>query len=134
MRVTAGLALLLAFDGEILLHAVHLHHHGRHGDLARDVHPRSGAAGKYLRPALAHLVLSAQARPGRMDADDFLVFRPDRHHGVEVGALERLVEGVLRVLRGGEDLLAHRSRLWISSATISTVISRMQRKWPSGHT
>src|SRR4030095_16289925 len=123
-----------AFDGEVLVHAVHRDHHPGDRHLLRDVHARTGAAGEDLRPALAHLVLTRQARAGGVHADDLLVLRPHRHHALEVAVLERFVEGVLRVLGGREDLGAHAGRFWISWSTVSTVISRMQRKWPSGHT
>src|SRR4030081_82222 len=69
-----------------------------------------------------------------MHADDVLVLGPDRHHAFEVAALERFEEGVLGVLRGGKDLARHAGRFCISLSTVSTVISRMQRKCPSGQT
>ena len=90
-----------------------------------------GPAANSLRPALAHLVLPGEARARRVHADDLLVLGPHRHHAVEVAALERLVEGVLRVLRGGEDLAA-RAQVQLFR-TCSTLISLMQRKCPSGH-
>src|SRR5216684_5956196 len=122
----------VAFDGEILVHAVHRDHHAGNGHLEADLHPRAGPAGKDLGPAAAHLVLPGEARAGRMDADDVLVLGPHRHHAVEVAALERLVEGVLGVLCSRKDLAAHKART--SASTRSTDMSFMQRKCPSGHT
>src|SRR5947207_1891272 len=93
---------------------------------------RARAGGEELRPALADLVLAGEAGARGMHAEDLLVLGPHGHHAFQVAALERLVEGVLGVLRGGEDLRAH-EMVFSSFRTISTLISRMQRKCPSGH-
>src|SRR2546428_2346864 len=122
----------VAFDGEILVHAVHRDHHPGNGHLKADLHPGTGPAGKDPGPAPPYFVLPGEARSGGMNADDVLVLGPHRHHAVEVAALERLIEGVLGVLRGRKDLAAHKART--SASTRSTDRSFMQRKCPSGHT
>src|SRR5439155_24213640 len=115
----------------ILARAVRTEHAAADGHLARDLPPRPRPAREPTRPALAHLVLAGEPRPGRVHADDILVLGPHRHHAFEVAALERLVEGVLRVLRRREVASAH--SVASSASTRSTVSSRMQRKCPSGH-
>src|SRR4051794_21124391 len=111
------------------MHAVRREHHAADRHLVGDVHARPRSVREHLRPALAHLILSGEPRSSRVDAHDVLVFGPYGHHAVEVAALERLIESVLDVLRGGENLRAH--SLPASAKTWSTVISRMQRKCPS---
>src|SRR5258706_15813053 len=66
-----------------------------------------------------------------MDADDVIVLGPHRHHAFEVAALERLVECILGVLRRREVACTH--SFAISASTMSTDISRMHLKCPSGH-
>ena len=80
-----------------------------------------------MRAQLAHLVLTGQAATRRVHADDLLVLGPDRHHALEVAALEGFVEGVLRVLRGRKNLSAH-ERLRTAPSTVSTESSFIQRK------
>src|SRR6185295_12991044 len=113
------------------VHAVHREHHAADRHLARDVHARPRSRGEDARPALADLVVPGKARAGGVHADDVFILGPHRHHALEVAALERLVERGLRVLRGRE--IAGTHSFAVSAKTISTDISRMHLKCPSGH-
>src|SRR5512133_199989 len=61
-----------------------------------------------LRPVLAYLLIAGDSRAAGGDAGHLFVGRPDLHHGVQVGALERSVESSFRVLRRSKSGLVQR--------------------------
>ena len=63
----------LAHHGDHLVHAMHRDHHAGERDLLRHLDPQPLPRGEDLAPGLAHELLSGDAHPRGMHADDLLV-------------------------------------------------------------
>jgi hypothetical protein len=97
--------ILVVTGGDVFQHGADHGEGCRYRGLLRQAHPEFPGVGKDALPGFANHRVTDQARAAGLHADDFFVFGPDGHHGVDVAAFERLVEGGLDVLRAGEDFL-----------------------------
>jgi hypothetical protein len=77
---------------DLLDHALHRQSHGFQREHAVDAELESHVVGEELLPRAAHGVVADEPRAARVDAEDFLVVGPRRHHRLDVLRLERLVE------------------------------------------
>ena len=53
--------------------------------------------------SLPHQFIAGNACTARMNAAHLFVIRPDRHHGIQVGTLQRIIERGFSVLRRGKN-------------------------------
>ena len=97
-----GLLGFVFGDGQVLFDQVYGHgvvflrlHHG-------DGEIDAATTGKNRAPAFANGLDADQDRPSRMNADDIGAVGPDRHHGVQIGALESPVKSDFGVFGGFE--------------------------------
>jgi len=80
-------------DGDAFVEIVDRHQaHRVHAHLEQaEAQPRT--LREQLAPRVAYGVETDQTLAARMHAHDLFVFRPERHHGGEVGTLECAIEG-----------------------------------------
>jgi hypothetical protein len=93
---------LPAAHQDVFVQAVHREHQAGDRDQIAQMHLQALAGLENLRPVFAHLRKAGEPRAAGMDAAHLFVLGPDFHHRVQIGALQRLVEGSLRVLRRGK--------------------------------
>lgn len=86
---------------------VHGHQRAVPAQRVTDAHVQPRAALEDMAPAFAHGGEAGQPLAGRVDAGDFLVVGPDRHHRLEIGAFDGVVEGGFGIFRAGEQAAAH---------------------------
>jgi len=82
---------------------------GRVERLARRAAHVQRSIGQDRRPRGAHRTVAGQARTARMDADDVVILQPQLRDRRRVAAVERLVEGVLALLRRGKQQRARQA-------------------------